>query len=197
MNKKELKDLYIKKCLSSNKIAQKFSCSEHKINYWLNKFKIKKRTISEAIYKINNPKGDPFSFSTPNDIKTNFLFGLGLGLFWGEGTKKSSHSVRLCNSDPLLVKKYIEFLVKIYEIDKSKLKFQLQIYNESKLNESVMFWKKNLLIKTSQFYKTTILKKRGAGNYINKMEHGTIIVCFNNIKLRNLIYSQIVNIGNI
>jgi len=197
MNRKILENLYLVKKLSSFEIAKKFKCSEHKVNYWLSVYKIPKRTISEAIYQKNNPKGDPFTFSYPKSLKKMFLFGLGLGLFWGEGTKRDRHAVRLSNSDPFLIKKYIDFLVDIYNIDKNKLRFQLQTYDDLNVDDQIKFWGKYIHVKKSQFYKSTILVRRGRGTYLEKMKHGVIIVNFNNMKLKNLISSQIANIGSV
>lgn len=193
MNKKVLKNLYLTKKFSSAEIARKYGCSETKINYWLSIYKIQKRTISEAIYQKNNPNGNPFLFNNPKTPEKIFLFGLGLGLFWGEGSKKSLNSVRISNSDPKLIKKFIDFLVDIYHINKNKLKFQLQTYDDLNSKELLTFWAKYLEVKNTQFFKTTILKRRGTGTYLRKMEHGVIIVNFGNTKLRNLICSQIAN----
>ena len=197
MNKNILKNLYLTKKLSSAEIAKKYNCSETKINYWLAIYKIQKRTISEAIYQKNNPKGDPFLFNRPITLHKMFLFGLGLGLFWGEGSKKNLHAVRLSNSDPKLVKKFVDFLINIYNIDKGKLRFQLLSYDDLNSKKLVTFWTEYLSVKNSQFFKTTILKKRGRGTYLKKMKYGVIIVNFGNVKLRNLICSQIANIGNL
>jgi hypothetical protein len=54
-----------------------------------------KRSISEAIYHLKNPKGDPFVGRQPMDIKEGILFGLGLGLYWGEGSKRGTGGVRI------------------------------------------------------------------------------------------------------
>jgi hypothetical protein len=197
MDKEILKNLYITKKLSSAEIARKYACSETKINYWLTFHKIQKRTISEAIYQKNNPNGDPFLFDKPKTLEKIFLFGLGLGLFWGEGSKKSLNSLRISNSDPKLIKKFIDFLICIYNIDKKKLKFQLQTYDDLNKKKLLIFWAKYLSVKENQFFKTSILKRRGSGTYLNKMEHGVIIVNFGNTKLRNLICSQIANIDDL
>lgn len=197
MNKSKLEKGYLEEKLSSREISQKYKCSEHKVNYWLEKFGIKKRTISEAAYQRNNPKGNPFSFETPKNLKDMFLFGLGLGLFWGEGTKRSRHAVRLSNSDPILVKKYIDFLVKIYNIDKDRLRFQLQTYDDLNIDKLILFWRKILLVKKSQFYKSTVLVRKGKGTYLEKMKYGVVIVNFNNIKLKSLISSHIANVASV
>ncbi len=197
MDKLKLEKLYLSKKLSSKEISRVCKCSEHKINYWLEKFNIKKRTISEAAYQRNNPTGDPFSFTTPENLKSMFLFGLGLGLFWGEGTKKSRHSLRLSNSDPTLLKKYVDFLIKIYHIDKNKLRFQIQTYDDLNIDTLILFWSKCLSVKKSQFYKSTILVRRGKGTYREKMKYGVVIVNFNNIKLKNLVSSHIANVASV
>jgi hypothetical protein len=197
MDKNILKRLYLVKKLSSAEIAQKYNCSLNKIYYWLAVHKIRKRTISEAIYQKNNPKGDPFEFNYPKTSEHIFLFGLGLGLFWGEGSKKNLHAIRLSNSDPKLVKKFIDFLFHIYNIDKEKLRFQIQTYDDLDSSELVTFWSKHLSVKSTQFFKTTLLKRRGVGTYLKKMEYGVIILHFGNMKLRNLICSQIANIENL
>jgi len=197
MDKNTLENLYLKERLSCAEIAKKHNCSASKINYWLTFYKIKKRTISQAIYQKNNPRGDPFIFNHPKNLKQMFLFGLGLGLFWGEGSKRNVHAIRLSNSDPALIKKFIDFLVNIYNIEKTKLRFQLQTYEDFKPNELVDFWTKYLSIKNTQFFKTTILKRRGEGTYLKKMKYGVIIIHFGNMKLRNLICSQIANIEHL
>ncbi len=194
MDKKTLENLYLVKKLSSTEIALKFDCSATKINYWLSFYKIQKRTISDAVYQKNNPKGDPFSFRPPKTPDQVFLFGLGLGLFWGEGSKRNVHAVRFANSDPEMVKKFVDFLVKIYHINRAKLRFQLLTYDDLNPGDLVAFWARYLSVKNTQFFKTTLLKKRGKGTYITKMKHGVILVHFGNMKLRNLILSQIANI---
>ena len=197
LSKESLKVLYIDKKLSANEIADYFKCSSGKVNYWLKKFDIPKRSISEAIYKLKNPKGDPFQFNKPENMKGMFLFGLGLGLYWGEGAKRSMHSVRLSNSDPALVKKFIEFLVAIYNIDKKKLKFQLQIYDDLNAKKLLHLWSDYLKAEENQFYKTIVLKRRGQGTYNKRMKYGVIILNFGNTKLINLICSQIANLQNL
>ncbi len=197
MDKNILQDLYIKKKLSSVEIAKRCKCSPGKVNYWLAFHKISKRTISEAIYNQKNPKGDPFFFMPPGNLNQMFLFGLGLGLFWGEGAKSSSHAVRLSNSDPELVKQFVNFLVTIYNADKARFRFQLLIYDDLNSKQLVSFWSKYLSVSNNQFSKTTILKKRGHGTYKKKMKHGVIIVHFGNMKLKKLISSQIANLRNL
>lgn len=45
-----------------------------------------KRSISDAIYAKRNPGGDPFTVVSPSIVSDAFLFGLGTGIYWGEGS---------------------------------------------------------------------------------------------------------------
>src|SRR3989344_8859355 len=100
LSRTNLLKLYVKNKHSTAEIAKILRCSEHKINYWLAKYKIKKRPISEAIYAKNNLYGDPFKIQKLKTRKDIELFNLGVGLFLGEGTKRSKFNVVLANSDP-------------------------------------------------------------------------------------------------
>ena len=195
MIKKEvLEDLYYKRKLSARQIAEIFKCSENKINYWLNKQGVYKRSISDAIYTLRNPKGDPFTFKEPDNKNELFLYGLGLGLYWGEGNKKNKAAVRLGNTDPKLVKCFIKFLEKIFNLDISKFKFGLQIFGDMKPEKAQKFWQRELKVKKEQFWKVIVTPHRGVGSYREKTKHGVLTVNFNNKKLRDIICNLIENL---
>ncbi len=197
MDRKLLENLYLTKLLSVSAIAKKFCISEHKINYWLSKHKISKRSISEALYIKKNPNGDPFKYEMPRERSEWILFGLGIGLYWGEGNKKNRNSVRLGNVDPRLIMAYITFLNKIYAIDKDKLKFGLQIFSDISPLAAQRFWTNELKIKKSQFQKIIITPSRGIGNYKNKSQYGVLTVYFNNTKLKTIFDRLIENFPSV
>ena len=194
MNKERLTSLYVKKKMPSSEIARVFRCSENRINYWLKKHNIQKRSISEAVYLKNNPNGDPFKIKEINTIKDAKLFGLGLGLYWGEGNKKNKNSVRLGNTDPRIIKKFMEFLLIICNADKKKFRFGLQVFNDMSAEKTLKFWLKELDkydINRNQFFKITITPARSIGNYKEKSKYGVLTVHFCNVKLKNLIDSML------
>ncbi len=182
-----LRELYYKESLSVADIACRFSCSENKINYWFYKYKIPKRSISEAIYLKNNLQGDPFSLKNVTSIDDSFLSGLGYGLYWGEGNKRNKSAIRLGNTDPSLILKFIDFLKEIWQIKPEKLKFSLQIFSDMDPDEAFNFWIKLLKVSPSQFQKVIVTPSINKGTYKHKIKHGVLTVHYNNKKLRDRI----------
>jgi len=189
ISSRELEYFYIKKQESAQKISRRFGCSVNKINYWLANYRILKRTISEAIYIKHNPEGDPFRFKMPKTLEEAKLFGMGLGLYWGEGNKANKNTVRLGNSDPALIKIFIDFLEKFFGINNDNLKFHLHLFSDIDIKEARKYWIKKLNIKKEQFYKPVISISGSMGTYKNKSKYGVLTVYYGNTKLKNLLIS--------
>lgn len=184
MQKTQLVKLY-NSGLSVQDISQKLGVPYTKVRYWFEKYDIHRRSRSAATYAKRNPNGDPFKIKRRLTRREIELKGFGLGLYWGEGTKSDNRSVRLGNSEPRLIKKFIEFLVVICGVEPEKLKFSLQTFNDIDPQEAERFWVKELGVKSSQFSKTTVSTVRGEGTYRNKSEHGVLTVYVHNKKLRD------------
>lgn len=191
LSKKFLLREYIMKKKSSHQIAASLGCSIRKVDYWLEKHYIRKRSISDAVYARKNPSGDPFHFKKPKSNEEWFLFGMGLGLYWGEGTKKNLTAVRLGNTDPALIRKFLEFLYQTYSVKKEKVRFGLQIFSDMKPGEALAFWCRHLNATRKQFGKVIVTPARGLGTYRSKTLHGVITVYISNTKLRNELNRQI------
>lgn len=187
IEKDVLKLLYLERKKSVSQIASEIGCSQNKVTYWLQRHNINRRSISEAVYIRSNPQGDPFLFKKPSDNKEWFLYGLGLGLFWGEGNKVNKNSVRLGNTDPDLIKTFLLFLDDIYQIDKGKLRFGLQIFSDMSERSAVKFWTQKLNVSGSYFQKTVVSKPIRKGTYKNKSKYGVLTIYFSNTKLRDII----------
>jgi len=189
IKKEELLRLYINEQKSAEDVAKKFHCSAGRINYWLFKYRISKRSISEAIYIKHNPEGDPFHFVRPKNQKEAELFGLGLGLYWGEGTKANKTTVRIGNSDPALLRKFIEFLVTFFSISKKDFKFHLHTFSDIDIEEAKEYWMDRLEIKKEQFYKPLVSITGKLGKYRNKSKYGVLTLYYGNVKVKNILTS--------
>ena len=180
-----LERLYVNEQKSTSDIAKVMGCSENKINYWLKKFGIPKRTISEAIYLKKNPDGDPFCFRMPKTQEEAILFGMGIGLYWGEGTKANGNTVRLGNSDPKLIRKFMDFLVTFFGVDERDFRYHLHIFSDIDINRARKYWMNELGIEKNQFYKPTVTHTGKLGTYRHKSTYGVLTIYYGNIKLRN------------
>jgi P2-related tail formation protein len=196
ITKQVLHKLYIQEGRSIPYIAKQFSCSENKINYWAKKFEIKKRSIAEAVYLQNNPNGDPFSAQKPVTKEDWFLYGLGMGLYWGEGNKANTHAVRLGNTDAGLIRKFLQFLKIIYHIDTKRLRFGLQLFTDIQADAALRYWCRELSVSPHQFQKIVVTKSVRKGTYTKKAKYGVLTVYFSNIKLRDIIVSAITKLQN-
>jgi hypothetical protein len=186
----ELQNLYSKGA-SMNDIALKYGCSIHKVTYWMDKHQIKRRSISDAIYLRHNPNGDPFKIKPITTLQDAELYGMGIGLYWGEGTKASKYSVRLGNSDPKLIKSFMTFLIKLFSVRKEDMRFGLQLFSDTDPQKALDYWVKNLGVKPSQFYKITVTISGSIGTYRNKNINGVLTVHYHNKKLRDIIVGML------
>ncbi len=187
LSEEALGNLYLAKKHSVSEISKLFHCSEQKTNYWILKYKIPKRSISDAIYAKRNPQGDPFTFQPPASIPNAILFGVGLGLYWGEGTKRNRHAIRLGNTDPKLIKAFMIYLRKTFLINETKLRFGLQIFSDMSPKTALSFWVKELGVRRAQFQKVIVTPARSLGTYRQKTKHGVLTVYYHNKKLRDIV----------
>lgn len=195
---KEILDyLYNKQKFSMKQIAVKLGCSINKVSYWMQYYDFPRRSISEGVYVKHNPLGDPFLFKRPGTKEEEFLFGLGLGLYWGEGTKANKYSVRLGNTDPKLIEYFILFLEKFFTISRKEMKFGIQVFSTMEPDKVLDFWSKELDVPKKQFMKVTVTIKRGEGTYHRKIEHGVLTVYYNNKKMRDVLVQEIENMKKI
>lgn len=189
--KDKLKLLYISNGSSMQEIAVELECSVHKVVYWMDRHQIRRRTISEAIYQKHNPNGDPFVVKPIVTMADAELLGMGIGLYWGEGTKANKHSVRLGNTDPALLRKFMEFLIELFGVSKQDMKFGLQIFTDINPEEALAFWTRALEVSPSQFYKIHVTISGSLGTYKRKSSYGVVTVYFHNKKLRDILVGML------
>lgn len=173
-------------------IAKKVDFSPSGIKYWMEKYNIPRRSWSEATYVKRNPNGDPFKIKNKLTRSEVSLKGLGLGLYWGEGDKSVNNTqVRISNTDPQLVKKFKEFLIKICGVKEEKFKYSLVMFNDGNKRQAIKFWEDQLGIKEYQLGKIVIIPPQGKGTYKKKSQFGVLTITVCNKKLREKILEQI------
>ena len=188
--KKYLETLY-KSGKSMAEIAAKVGCSLHKVSYWFNQYEIPRRSRSEANYIKYNPNGDPFEIKNNLDKKDSFLKGLGMGIYWGEGSKTSSHSLRVSNTDVGIIKSFRRFLKDICGLRMDKATYSIICFNDTDPAVARNYWSEKLGILPAKFGKITVIPKQGKGTYKRKSRFGVCTVQVSNVKLRNWMMTEL------
>ncbi len=99
------------------------------------------------------------------------LFMLGIGLYWGEGTKKHGH-IRIINSNPDIIQASICWFKEICKLKDENFSIRIHIYPDSHEKKCLTYWSDVTGISPRNFGKTQIdrrrnksLKKRGVLPY--------------------------------
>lgn len=189
--KSDLEKLYLSG-KSMAQIARQLGCSVHKISYWMNEYQIKRRTRSEATYLIGNPDGDPFDLRNINNLSKEdmFLYGLGIGLYWGEGEKTTKHAIRVTNSDPYVIIRFRDFLIKTCQLKPTKIRYYLICFNDIKPDVARVYWANLLQISPKKFGKIVEIPSQGKGTYKMKSKYGVCTIYAGNMKLKSWIMSE-------
>jgi len=190
LSKSEIEKLY-NSGLSMTEIAGLLKCSVHKVVYWMSKYKLPRRSLSQAVYLKSNPEGDPFKIKTILSKEEMFLFGLGLGIYWGEGDKISKNAIRVANTNPTIIKMFIKFLLNICNLKEYKLLFQIICFNDRDPLKAKEYWVNQLGISGERFGKIVQIPSQGKGTYKKKSNYGVCILTVSNIKLKPWIMEEL------
>ena len=125
-------------------------------------------------------------------VAKDSLFVAGLMLYLGEGSKTSPHKIALANTDPRIIKFFVRWLNDFMRIPKNKLKCQLHLYSTMDIEKESNFWKNELALESTQFYKPYISKiKRGSFTYGESFRHGTCTVYYGSVEKKEELMASI------
>jgi hypothetical protein len=187
----KIAELYKNKGLSGMQISGKLKISDSVVRYWLTKQNIKKRTISEAITNVNITKFNKKPFKLKNNFSKldNELKIAGVMLYWGEGAKTGG-TIKFANSDPEMIKIFLNFLRKICGIYEERLKVLIHMYPDHNENELKNFWSRTTSVSLSRFYKSHIHHGK-IGTYKTKSKYGTLAINYSDKKLLKILLGWI------
>jgi transcriptional regulator with XRE-family HTH domain len=115
----------------------------------------------------------------------------GIFLYWGEGTKVASGSVVISNTDPAMVKFFLNFLLSI-PISKERIFVRLQLYKDMDIEKEIRFWSDLLDIPNKNFKKPYIKKSNFIDiTYKSGFGHGTCSLMIYDMNLYNKIILSI------
>ena len=86
-------------------------------------------------------------------------------MYWCEGTKTADNMLKFANSDPALIKFFMDMLKKGFKIDLQKTKALIHLHDYHNESRQISFWAKIIGIPKSQFHKSYI--KPHTGNILS------------------------------
>lgn len=115
-------------------------------------------------------------FRDVEQLRNIDIMMIGLGLYWGEGSKTSRGSIELSNTDPRIIQIYILFLSKCLELSAGKMRGHVGLHSHLSVKKAEKYWSDLSGIPLSQFQKTSIQKSRAGNGERDKLSFGTFTV---------------------
>lgn len=189
---KKMAEMYISG-LSMKQVSDLLGVSFCKVKYSLQKHSITRRNRQEASRLLHITKFGRKTCTLKKNLSDdeNLLKIAGTMLYWGEGTKQGS-SVVFSNSNPEMIKVFLQFLRNVCGISDDRLRILLHLYpdhDEASLKE---YWSKVTSIPLDQFSKT-YYHNGSKGLYKKKSQFGTASLRYSDKELLRTINGWITN----
>lgn len=177
--------LYKQEGFTVLKIAKKYHVSIGAVFFIMKKHGVKRRTDKEVQELRFLQAKQTFKRRLIDSIKLRELAIAGSMLYWAEGYKgsveKPAKLVDFANSDPGMIRVFLNFLRSVYELDESKFRIYLYCHSNESLPELITFWEEVTGVPSRQFSKPYV--KTSNRNKTKRMPHGLIHVRYHDKKL--------------
>lgn len=170
--------------LSAQRMKEVRDHNEQRIENFRKTMRAKRNARLAFVYKTQKKKLFPLT-------KRDLLIA-GLFLYWGEGEKASPAQAGISNTDPAVLKFFIQWLKQIFGVPKNKMRVYLHLYSDMDADKEMSFWSQTLNIPISQFRKPYIKNnKRSFISYKSGFGHGTCNILVGNVHLSEKILMSI------
>lgn len=107
-------------------------------------------------------------------IDRDMLTMIGIGLYWGEGAKRTKGMARISNSDPAIIKMSMRFFREICGVQESRFRGHIHVHSPDVVKKSEKYWSDITGVPMSQFFKTYALKSKSSKNLRQTLPYGTL-----------------------
>lgn len=121
-------------------------------------------------------------------ISRRDLWVAGVGLYWGEG-KKYKETVAITNSNPKLIKFFVNWLTTLCSVPLEDLRAEIHIYPDSDIKLALEYWGTITGIPEHNFYKTQVDRRPNKKlSKVGTLPHGTLHLYMNSrsVSIRKL-----------
>ena len=189
------------KGFSLNEISTNLSIAKSTTSLWVSRINLTPRAVERLAQKQimgrhnsvlakhkNKLKTQKILLETANKSLKSLQFSKDLAklncalMWWCEGNKNDSF-LRFTNSDPTLIKNFIELLRFAFYLDESKFRVLMHLHGYHNENKQKKFWTQVTKIPPEQFHKSYIKNNTGK----NKKEGypGCIALSYYDVKIAN------------
>jgi hypothetical protein len=187
---------------SYREIAQRLGISKGTVSYWLTGDEASqaiKRMLTErqlvwsrkhmaTMAREASKRWEAWRATARADAARQFsalvrrpLFVSGITMYWGEGDSKLGNPLRLSNTDPRMIRLYVQFLRGILGVPKHKIRLALILYPDLNDTTCRKFWSITTSLPLACFLKTQYIR----GHHPTKrLEHGICVVVVNSRQLK-------------
>ena len=141
---------------------------------------------SASVYRARNPDGDPFNYR-PQGRRELEIIGLVLWATEGDRTQLS-----LSNGNPMIIRKYLDFLRHVCHVHESKIKAVIHYHDTLPYYKCVSYWSKITSIEPKRFTKPYSKHDQGS---TRKYPHGIVRIAASNIKLVAIFNERLRELG--
>ncbi len=193
---------------SYSQIKEKLGISKSTLSGWLEPYPLSRERIRELRYvsprriesfrqtmaKKKHDRLDKVYEKAKKDIgklsRREIMLG-GLFLYWGEGYKTATATTAVANTDPAMLKFFVEWLKEI-KAPMEKLKVKIHIYRDMNKDKTIDFWRKELDLPQSCFGQVYVKNSKLSGlSYKNGFGHGTCNILVRNRDLNEYVLSAL------
>ena len=195
MTRQNIQELYFYQDLSMQETANQLGKNITQIYKFMRRHKMNRRTSVQTM-RIKFLKS-PLSYSKKLHMSQSdkYLSLAGLMLYWAEGYKAGTTTVDFANSDPDMIKTFLNMLRLIYRISENKLRIFLYCYSNQNPDKLIQTWSELLDIPPDQFTKPFVRSDYRAKKS-DKMSLGLVHVRYSDTRLLAEIKADINNLVN-
>lgn len=189
------------KGFSFREISEKLGISKSTASLWLRDIKLS-RIAKRRIYKLGVDGRNRGNNSVQDRIKSedsgilskvknsinqcsllkNDLKVVCALLYWCEGGKTEKSTLSFINSDPKLVKYFIDTFRKAFDVDENRFRVLLHVHNYHDIKKQIKFWSRITKIPKTQFTKP--YNKPNTGKRIKEDYQGCISIRYYGHEIR-------------
>ncbi len=185
--------------LSYKEISKQMTVSKSTLSIWLRDIELTDEQKSRLINKMDRVRYEVARRKVADRMRRtrdiiseakkevdllskNPLFFIGVALYWAEGAKNSTESVKFANSDPAMIVLIMKWLREICMVPESKFRVHIHMHDLHSRSDINSYWSKLTGIRKGQFYKPYI-KHTSLGQRRNILYNGTCSIIVSDKKL--------------